>query len=106
MLLCCAVRRCAVLLAYMRSTMKRRLHDKLVLLVKAQSNALTAAAAAAAGGSSKASGSSSSTWTFPHTACQPGESIRQAAERALKETIGLSQVGMLLSYHSLNPAVN
>jgi hypothetical protein len=76
--------------------MKRRLRDKLVLLVKADRNVISpAAAAAAVPGSSATSSSSrkgSSSWTFPHTAHQEGETMRAAAERALRETVGLSQV--------------
>jgi ADP-ribose pyrophosphatase YjhB (NUDIX family) len=68
--------------------MKRRLQEKLVLLVRTQGNALPLKAAAAATAAAGGSGA----WTFPHTAHQAGETIRQAAERALKETIGLSQV--------------
>jgi ADP-ribose pyrophosphatase YjhB (NUDIX family) len=81
--------------------MKRRLADKLVLLVKAHDPAAAAAAAAAAPKGSKVSSSSAAAaaaaagqavWTFPTTAHKAGESIREAAERALKEAIGPSQV--------------
>jgi ADP-ribose pyrophosphatase YjhB (NUDIX family) len=69
--------------------MKRRLADKLVLLVRAQHNALSAGAGA---GDSSSSSSSSRGWTFPHASYQAGETIRQTAERALREAIGQSQV--------------
>jgi ADP-ribose pyrophosphatase YjhB (NUDIX family) len=71
------------LICLTRSTMKRRLTDKLVLLVKARGPAAAAAAA----------GSDAAVWTFPTAAHRAGESIREAAERALKEAIGPSQVG-------------
>jgi ADP-ribose pyrophosphatase YjhB (NUDIX family) len=35
-------------------------------------------------------------WTFPTTAHVAGESIREAAERALKEFIGPSQVRQIV----------
>jgi ADP-ribose pyrophosphatase YjhB (NUDIX family) len=74
----------------LRSTMKRRLSDKLVLLVKARDPA--AAAAAAARGKAAAAAVSDAVWTFPAAVHKAGESIREAAERALKEAIGPSQV--------------
>lgn len=70
--------------------MKRRLQEKLVLLVKAQHNALSLESAP--GSTAAGSGSSSVAWTFPHTQHKSGETMRQAAERAVKESIGLSQV--------------
>lgn len=65
--------------------MKRRLTDKLVLLVKARHDPTAAAAIG-----SKAA--AQTVWTFPFTAHKAGETIRGAAERALKEAIGPSQV--------------
>jgi len=87
--------------------MKRRLPAKLVLLVKARHNALTttAAAAAAAAGGSPSGAAVSSSWTFPHTRHQPGETIRQAAERALKEAIGPSQVSARVRVQGLGGRV-
>lgn len=84
--LCC----CLCLHTRASSTMKRRLQEKLVLLVKAQHNALSQGSAP--GSTAAAAGSSSVAWTFPHTPHKSGETMRQAAERALKEAIGLSQV--------------
>uniref|UniRef100_A0A383V7P6 Large ribosomal subunit protein mL46 N-terminal domain-containing protein n=1 Tax=Tetradesmus obliquus TaxID=3088 RepID=A0A383V7P6_TETOB len=80
------------------STMKRRLADKLVLLVKARNPAAAAAAAAAAGSVSGAAAATAAAaegqavWTFPTAEHKAGESIKEAAERALKEAIGPSQV--------------
>eukprot|EP00879_Flechtneria_rotunda_P020732 GHRR01021821.1.p1 GENE.GHRR01021821.1~~GHRR01021821.1.p1 ORF type:complete len:209 (+),score=38.27 GHRR01021821.1:423-1049(+) len=69
------------------NTMRRRLADKLVLLVRTQQAAASAGQQAAG-----AALSNSAIWTFPQTVHQEGETTRQAAERALKEAIGPSQV--------------
>ena len=86
--------------------MKRRLADKLVLLVRAQHDALSAAGAGAARDSSSSS-SRQAGWTFPHASYRAGETIRQTAERALREAIGQSQVclrgGRLVRPASLDP---
>jgi hypothetical protein len=57
--------------------MKRRLRDKLVLLVRQRDGVLC-------GGGSGGKGA----WAFPHVAHQEGETIRVTAERALRECAG------------------
>lgn len=69
--------------------MKRRLADKLVLLIKARQDPK---AAVAATGGQAAAAVSRPLWTFPYTAHKEGETIRDTAERALKEAIGPAQV--------------
>lgn len=58
-------------------TMKRRLRDKLVLIVKG------------GGGSGGGGSSSGGRWQFPAAEHREGETIRATAERALRQTIGL-----------------
>jgi ADP-ribose pyrophosphatase YjhB (NUDIX family) len=60
--------------------MRRRLADKLVLIVRGPA------------GSALAGPGRDEAWTFPTAAHKAGESIRQTAERALKHAIGPSQV--------------
>ncbi len=62
--------------------MKRKLREKLVLLVKQKGSALE-------GGSS--SGSSKDGWVFPHVLHKEGETIRAAGERALRESVGVAE---------------
>jgi hypothetical protein len=70
-------------------TMKRRLYDKLVLLVKAP---LLVNASASASSSSDSDSSGGMGWGFPMAEHQEGESIRATAERALAAAIGPAQV--------------
>jgi len=56
--------------------MKRKLREKLVLLVKQQGSALNG---------------SKQGWAFPHVQHREGETIRSAAERALRECAGVAE---------------
>eukprot|EP00775_Hariotina_reticulata_P001299 gene1299-1640_t len=70
------------------NTMKRRLAEKVVLLIKTRSNPATAAAAAGP----REQLQQHSEWTFPLASHQADESIRETAERALKSAIGPAAV--------------
>jgi hypothetical protein len=82
--------------------MKRKLYDKLVLLVKApllvNTSDNSSSSSGGGGGTSGSASSSSSSgggslgWGFPMAENQEGESIRATAERALEAAIGPAQV--------------
>ena len=66
--------------------MKRRLRDKLVLLVKQKGSMLNTGDGGASTSSSSGGGES---WAFPHARHAAGETVRQTAERALREAVGV-----------------
>lgn len=92
------------------STMKRKLREKLVLLVKQRDSAIPAdSESSSGGGSGGAKGSKGAgaggAWAFPHVQHKEGETIRATAERALQECAGVAEVFFIgnapMAHHEL-----
>ncbi|GBF96696.1 hypothetical protein Rsub_09329 [Raphidocelis subcapitata] len=75
-------------------TMRRRLRDKLVLLVKQPAPAGDPLGRPVGGGGagSGGGGAAGGGWSFPAARRAEGETLRAAAERALREAVGVAEV--------------
>jgi ADP-ribose pyrophosphatase YjhB (NUDIX family) len=69
-------------------TMKRRLRDKLVLLVRQQAECAPGLGGGGSGSAGSGKAAVGGSWAFPHVKVGPGETLRGAAERALSECLG------------------